>query len=63
MLQAAACHEVSMAHPLSVFDQREPEHKERGESEEEKKTDQMLNKLASNGDRYQRLEEVWWTPR
>lgn len=36
MLQAAACHEMSIAQPLSVFDKRQPEHKKEGESEEEK---------------------------
>lgn len=51
MLQAAACHEMSMAQPLSVFDKREPEHRKRGKVRK-KKTNWMLNNLAFKGDRY-----------
>lgn len=47
MLQAAACHEVSMAHPLSVFDRRQPECKEKRRKWRRKKTNWMLNKLNS----------------
>lgn len=36
-----------------VFDKRQPERKgKKGESEEEKKTNWMLDKLAFKGDRY-----------
>lgn len=51
MLQAAACHEVSMACPLSVCDKREQGASKEEESEDEKNTNWMLNKLAFKGDR------------
>lgn len=47
MPQAAACPEVSVAHPLSVFDKSEPGLTQSGGQWERKETAWTLSKLAS----------------
>lgn len=62
MPQAAACPEVSVAHPLSVFDKSEPGLTQSGDSEREKR---QPGRSASWLQRRQVLKigSGRWTPR
>lgn len=61
MLQAAACHEVSMACPLSVCDKREQGASKEEESEDEKKYKLDAEQASFQRRQVLRLEGGWWT--